>query len=54
MGSDKYAGNWTLNFDANGTSLAYSVPAAVPVPPALLLMGSAVAGLGALRRRKSA
>ncbi|MCC6706436.1 MAG: hypothetical protein IT492_02650 [Gammaproteobacteria bacterium] len=54
VGSDKYAGNWTLNFDANGTSLAYSVPAAVPVPPALLLMGSAVAGLGALRRRKSA
>lgn len=54
VGSDMYAGKWTLNFDANGTSLAYSVPAAVPVPPALLLMGSAVTGLGALRRRKSA
>lgn len=54
VGVDKYAGKWSLNFGAQGTSLAYTVPAAVPVPPALLLMGSAVAGLGALRRRKSA
>lgn len=55
VGSDKYVGNWTLDFSAAaGTTLNYTVPAAVPVPPAMLLMGSAIAGLGALRRRKTA
>ncbi len=55
VASDKYKGKWSLNFSAaQGTALSYTVPvAAVPVPPAVLLMGSAVAGLAAVRRRKA-
>ena len=53
--SDKYKGKWTLAFgQAAGTTLNYTVaPAPIPVPPAVLLMGSAMAGLIATRRRKA-
>ena len=53
VASSKYAGKWSLNFNANTTSLSYTVPSAIPVPPAVLLMGSAIAGLIATRRRKA-
>ncbi len=55
VGSDKYRGQWKLDFSgAAGTSLSYTVaPAPVPVPPALLVMGSGVIGLLATRRRKT-
>jgi len=53
--SNQYLGKWTLNFDAAaGTALSYNVaPAPVPVPPALLLMGSGVISLLAARRRQA-
>ncbi len=53
---DKYKGQWSLNFSsAQGAALSYTVTTApVPVPPAMLLMGSALAGLAATRRRKAA
>ena len=54
VASDKYAGKWKLDFTAGSTSLSYTVPVAtIPVPPAVLLMGSALAGLVATRRRKA-
>ena len=53
--SDKISGQRKLDFSGPaGTTLAYNVaPAPVPVPPALLLMGSAVVGLLTVRRRKA-
>lgn len=48
---NKFAGQWTLA--ANG-DLSYdvaSVPAPVPLPPAVLLLGSALAGLVGVARR---
>ena len=53
--SDKFSGQWKLDFSGPaGTTLAYNVaPAPVPVPPALLLMGSGVVGLLTIRRRKA-
>ena len=53
--SDKFSGQWKLDFSGPaGTTLAYNVaPAPVPVPPALLLMGSGVVGLLTVRRRKA-
>ena len=54
VASNKYAGNWKLDFKAGKTSLAYTVPVStIPVPPAALLMGSAIAGLIASRRRQA-
>ena len=50
-----YAGKWKLSNDVGGVALNYTVPVAtVPVPPALVLLGSAVTGLVAIRRRKAA
>lgn len=54
VASDKYKGKWKLDFTANTTKLSYTVPVStIPVPPAALLMGSAIAGLIATRRRKA-
>ena len=53
VASSKYAGKWKLDFTASSTKLSYTVPSAIPVPPAMLLMGSAIAGLIATRRRKA-
>ena len=54
VASDKYTGKWKLDFTANTTKLSYTVPVStIPVPPAALLMGSAIAGLIATRRRKA-
>ena len=53
--SNKYAGKWTLNFAPGaGTSLSYNVaPAPIPVPAAVWMLGSGIAGLIATRRRKA-
>ena len=54
VASSKYAGKWSLSFSANTTKLSYTVPVStIPVPPAVLLMGSAIAGLIATRGRKA-
>ncbi len=48
----KFAGSWTLGFDAGAASLSYVVPAPVPVPGAVWLLGSAMAGLAGIARRR--
>lgn len=46
-----FSGTWAL--DLTGKSLAYSTPvASTPVPAAMWLMGSALAGLGSIARRR--
>lgn len=52
--SSKFLGKWTLGFEAGATALSYDVPPAViPVPGAVWMMGSGIAGLLAARRRKA-
>ena len=53
VASTKYPGEWTLNYSAAaGTSLSYDV-APIPVPAAVWMLGSGIAGLIAMRRRKA-
>ena len=48
----KFAGSWTLAFEAGAASLKYTVPAPIPVPAAVWLLGSAMAGLASIARRR--
>ncbi len=50
--STQYLGEWKLNFTAGNTSLSYNV-APIPVPAAVWMLGSGIAGLIATRRRKA-
>ncbi len=47
----KFDGSWTLNFDDGVASLTYSA-APVPVPAAVWLFGSALAGIAGVARRR--
>ena len=47
-----YVSPWTSSDAGQVATVASVVISAVPVPAGLLLMGTALAGLGALRRRK--
>ena len=54
VASTKYPGEWKLDYSvAAGTSLSYNV-APIPVPAAVWMLGSGIAGLIATRRRKAA
>jgi hypothetical protein len=54
VASTKYAGEWKLDYSvAAGTTLSYNV-APIPVPAAVWMLGSGIAGLIATRRRKAA
>ncbi len=54
VASTKYPGEWKLDYSAGaGTSLSYNV-APIPVPAAVWMLGSGIAGLIATRRRKAA
>ena len=54
VASTKYPGEWKLDYSAGaGTSLSYTV-SAIPVPAAVWMLGSGIAGLIATRRRKAA
>ena len=54
VASTKYPGEWKLDYSAAaGTSLSYTV-SAIPVPGAVWMLGSGIAGLLATRRRKAA
>ncbi len=48
---NKFAGKWTLAADGDLSYDVASVPAPVPLPPAVLLLGSALAGLVGIARR---
>lgn len=48
----KFAGKWTLASNGDMSYSAAVVPPPVPLPPAVLLLGSALAGLVGIARRK--